>query len=249
MPIEVIATATNDVNANAETTGISVTHGFTLVNGDVLVAVVGQGDDIGTSITSSGWTAISTFHAQAGFEDRAAQALRKVITDAGSEPSSYTFIVNGNNALENLVAHIIQVRGVNTTTPEDATTTELSDGLENDNTPDHISITTATDGALVLIYQIAVTALATWEGYTAGAPSGYTTRGSDFHSEGTGSNSVWLQAASLLTTTAGTYDPGVWTTTPDTAILDNILFSVAMRPAPSGPLSANAIFTIPRRIG
>src|SRR3972149_912430 len=98
----VIASAKNNVRANAQTTGIVVTHGFTLVNGDVLYAFLGQGDDPGTAWTSSGWSELANGAGSTG-NDMAMGVMRKVITNAAGEPASYTF-TRDNNAVDNLAA-------------------------------------------------------------------------------------------------------------------------------------------------
>ena len=162
-----ILAASNAARANTQTVGVTVTHGWssgagTLADGDVLYAFLGMGDDPGTGWVDSlsAWTALtSTNQVTSTGNDRSSGVLRKVITDAATEPSTYTFRRSGNSATDNIAAIVVRVRGADTTTPEDATPT-ASQG-SNDFTPAGVNIDTATDGALILTFHLASGAVGT----------------------------------------------------------------------------------------
>lgn len=238
----VIATAKNNVNADADGTGITVTHGFTLANNDVLYAVVAQGDDPGTAFASSSggtWSAIVAFQSTATGTDRAAQVLRRVVTNAGGEPATYTFTVTGSTGTETLVAIVVQVRGANTTTPEDASTT--TSDIIDDFTPDNVTITTATNNALVLIAHLGAEGSTQFDPKTGGAPSGWTLHNTETFDDGVTNNSLFLEVASKVQTTAGLVTPGAWTGTPD-GLDDGYTFAVAIRAAASRRRGSPVIF-------
>lgn len=229
------------VRANAQTTGVTVTHGLTLANGDVLYAFLGQGDDLPDPPTADGWasssggTWIQRANAQTGLgNDRAAGVLRRVVTDAGSEPASYTFTRLENNATDNLIVCVVQVRGGDTTTPEDATTV-IDETVTDDFTPDHPAITTNTDNALVLIAHLGVGITFVYDSAVAGAPAGYTLVDSGFYDDDANFSELFLAVAVLADAgAAGSKDPGSWTHTGGDAADDGVVMSVAVKPAAGG---------------
>ena len=209
------------------TTGVAVTHGFTLANGDVLYAFYAESDDVATAVSSSGWTQLTgAFQALGTGNDRAASILRKVITDAGSEPASYTFL-SDNIGLDGLVVIVVQTRGANTSTPEDAAVA-FSAGSD-DFTPNNVDIVTATDNALVLIYHVASCADNVAATKTAGAPSGYTLATSTYEELSTSAEAFIEVAYKENTGAAGTQAIDVWTGTDD-ATSEWFTYAVAVKP-------------------
>src|SRR3990172_430345 len=238
MAATVIASAKNNVRANAQTTGVVVTHGFSLVNGDVLYAFLGQGDDPGTvwaSASGGTWTSVA-FGASATGNDRAIGVLRRVVTNAGGEPSTYTFTIN-NNAVENLAAIVVQVRGASTSTPEDATPT-VNFG-SNDFTPVAVSIDTVTANALVLTAHLGsgtATQYGGGDARPAGAPGGggYSIVNSEVFYDGTNIQSIFLEVAKNEDVgSPGTKSPGTWTGTADDSSSEWHVVTVAVRPLAS----------------
>lgn len=237
MAITKVAEAANSGNV-AGNTGVVVTHGFTLVNGDVLYAFVGAGTaTIGgseniTAFACSGWTQLD-FEQQAGGNDRASAVLRKVITDAGSEGSTYTFTRTGDTVTRNQKVVIYQLRGVDTTTPEDATTTKAD--VTNDFTPDNVDITTVTAGAWVLAFHYASfgdTEAIT--GITPGAPTDYTlsSNAAPFDANGTTTPRGGMVAvAHREIASPGAQSIGSWTHSPDDSTREGTTWAVAVRPA------------------
>lgn len=138
--------ATSTANATAAgTTGITITKPTGLQDDDILYVAIGR-DYSKQAFTCSGWTLLDEAETTGG-RDFGSYILRKVISDASSEPASYTFVTIDTGSRD-MAAVMLIVRGGDTSTPEDATTTS-SDGT-NDDTPDSPTIITNTDGALVL---------------------------------------------------------------------------------------------------
>lgn len=254
MAITKVAEAANSGSV-AGGTGIAVTHGFSLVNGDVLYAFCGTGvaasgsPQLITAYASSGWTELTgSFEQQAGGNDRSGSILRKVITNAGGEPSSYTFTRTGD-ATNPFVQKVIiyQLRGVDTATPEDASA--VKNNGSDDFTPDNVDITTVATGAMVLIAHLAAfgdTEAIT--GVTPGAPSGYTL-GSNCApvdpSAGSAPRGIMLATAHAIPGTAGAQSIGVWTHTPDEATREYITWAVSVKPlatAAAGRITGGGFF-------
>lgn len=242
MAVVVINSATNNVRANCQTVGISVTHGFTLQNGDILYAFVGQGDDPPTvspvwTGSAGTWTEIYNNQASTG-SDRAFGILRHTVTDAGSEPSSYTFTRN-NNATDNLVAAVVQVRGADTTTPDD--TTPVGVISTNDFTPNAPDIDTVTTDALILTAHLAAGTAAQYTGgdaRTAGAPAEAVLVDSDVYSNGVNISSIFLEVAKWENTgSPGTKTIGSWTGTADDSTSEYVVVTLAIRPTTASTAS------------
>lgn len=231
MALSVIASAKNNVRNNTQTTGVTVTHGFTLANGDVLYAFLGMGDDPGTGwVDSAGtWTQLANQNGSSG-NDMAMGVMRKIITNAAGEPSTYTFRRSGNNATDNLVAIVVQVRGADPNAPEDQTT-QISAYGTDDFTPDNVDITTQTNNAMVLVAHLASFTLAQWDtAHSAGAPNGYSNVNSENFDDNTNTFSLFLEvAADTDVGNAGTQNIGSWTGTGD-AGAEYITAAVAVKP-------------------
>lgn len=140
---------------------------------------------------------------------------RKVLSGADT---SIVFPANDLGEGVGTACGAVVLSGVNTTTPEDATTTS-TDGSGQPNSP---SITTVTNGALVISV---FAALLDSPDATYTEPSGYTNK---IDVSGTASVDSGLGVASLIKASAGAENPGAWS---------NVLTdfwdaaSVAVRPA------------------
>lgn len=256
MAISVVSHAYANSGSVAGGTGVTVTHGFTLADNDVLYCFVGRGTanlgagaDLISAFACSGWTELKFDQNSAG-NDRAGSALRKVITTASGEPSSYTFTATGDTNTMAQALCVVQLRGVDTATPEDATTTSAI--VTDDFTPDNVDITTATDGAVVLVAHLASFGAAEVStGITFGAPSGYTLLGSGtIGSNGTSSpRDVAMAVGHATIATAGAQAIGSWTHSPDDATREGITWAVAAKPAASSetisdPFGVNGFFGV-----
>lgn len=144
--ITVVSTAHNDVDT-AGTTGVTVTKPASLQDNDVMYAICTKEDDPGGSWASTGWTNLRN-QATTDGNDMNSGILRKIVTDAGSEPANYTFTNTDGNTRQMNVA-IVALRGVDTTTPEDVTLTYNAG--TNDDSPDSPTITPTNNGCLILV--------------------------------------------------------------------------------------------------
>jgi hypothetical protein len=225
-----IATAENS-GVVVGTTGVVVTHGLTLQDGDVLVAFIGSGFTGMTGFACSGWTDPTAYMEQAGGNDRALGMLYKVITNAGSEPSTYTFTRTGDSVSSTQAVFIQQWRGIDNATPIDATAVLAS--LVDTSTPTPPAITTATDGAAIVTANIMAAGLSeTFAGVTPVAPASFTLAGDVIASDaGSVEHDIQISVSYLIAGTAGVHTPGAWQTTGGTATWDNIGLTVALRPA------------------
>jgi uncharacterized repeat protein (TIGR01451 family) len=226
----VVASASNTVSGPGAA-GVSVTHGFTLANGDILYAFVFSADDPGSWGSTSGGTWSKLAEASdSGGADRIGAVLRRVVTNAAAEPASYTFVNPGGSNVK-MAVMIVQVRGGDTTTPEDATTT--SSIAQNDFTPDNADSATSTTGALLLAVHFAVNSNGFLDTKAAGAPAGFTLIGSTLGTAGSG-NDIFGEAAFRAETTAGAQVIGAWTGAPNDSTAEYITFAVAVKPGAGG---------------
>lgn len=243
MACTVVASTGSTSGAVVGTTGLATTHGFTLADGDILYAFVYRGTaDLGLSpdtisaFASSGWTQLAFAQATSG-NDGSMGILRKVITNAAGEPSSYTITATGDSQTANggyaQAQRIVHLRGGDIITPEDASAV-ISAQVTNDFTPDNVDITTATADAIVLVaHGAAFGASEASTGITFGAPSGYTLLGSgNVASNGTGApRDVSLGVAWKAIAAAGAQAIGSWTHSPDDATREGHTAAVAVRSA------------------
>lgn len=223
----VIDSAVASTRADGDTVGIAVTHGFTLVNGDVLYAFLTRTDDLGTAWISTDWVQPTGLNsAFTTGNDMLSTCLRKVITNAAGEPASYTYVTSGVSGTNQQTACLVQVRDADTTTPEDAI--GAVSNVVNDFTPTPDTVTVVTDGALVLVAHFASMNDGV-SGKTGGAPSGYSLV--DFTEEiFAGSLGSFVEVASLAGVAAGVETPGAFTGTPDDATSDATCFTFAVKP-------------------
>lgn len=212
---------------------VSCTHGFTLADDDVLYALVAQGDDSSASaVSASGWSQLD-FDATATGDDRAASVQRKVIATAGSEPSSYDFDFTGTPTAEHRAVIIWQLRGVDTSTPEDAATTGSTVNDDGDS-PDQVDITTSTNGAMVLIGFVTGGFEVGGAATVNSAPTNYTLDEQGVAEDGgtTDFDLHLMGGAHRLIETAGAQSIGDWSnTTNSPGNRDSYTYSIAVKPA------------------
>lgn len=226
-----IAFRSSNQNAvyNAGTTGITVTKPSGLADGDVLVAFISAGDDPGGDFTCSGWTNPSGYSGASSYQttpgnDGNSAVLIKVVTDAASEPSSYTF-VNTNSGNINIAGFVAAFSGVDNSTPIDDI--ESTTGT-NDWTPTVDALTTVVDGEMMVTCHAGLIGGASSK--TAGAPSGMTLVGTIAESRNTGLF-ISSEMAYAIQTTAGTFSPGSWTGTPDDSSSEWHKYTIALNPS------------------
>lgn len=221
--------ATNGNIVTVPSTGVTVTKPSGVVTGDVLYAFVCKTDTNTAAWTCSGWTAIFGNPFTGTTNVRHIGVLRKVITNAGGEPSSYTFVTTSGSAAS-MCGIIVCVSGADTATPEDVTFTTAQRVLaQNDATPPSIDLVTNSHNTLVMQYcalALGSTATKTW-----GAPSGYTQDANAIAVEtGSASNDLQCGVAYKMQATAGSVGTNDWTHTTDDATTDYATAVLAVRP-------------------
>lgn len=226
-----VISSASATNSAAPTTGVTVNKPASVKNRDVLYAFVSKTNYANTAqFTCSGWTEVSSgTRGTTTGNDRHTCVLRKVITDAGSEPSTYTFVTTSSTT-STMCATIVNVRGADLTNPEDIAVGAPT-FASNDSTPLSRDATSVTENALVLNYcqlSLATVALRTW-----GVPSGYTGNAGNADC-GLAANNLNNQqgvAWKTLGAAGSTAGTNVWTHTADEATAENSTVVVLVRPA------------------
>lgn len=217
MAISVVGGAADAANAAQVTLTLP-----TLAAGDVVYVFAGHGNNAMPTMNSSGYgSAIATLVGGS----LQASCWRKVM---GGTPDTTVVIDRTAAGSTALGASCICLRGVDQTTPEDATVTSNT----GTSTPNGPSIVTVTNGAYVISATLTNGSAASYPN----APSGYTDKLSDAAPGGTAS--VGVAHAGKIVATAGSEDPGAWTSGPSAR---NICFTVAVRPSTGGGGIAGAI--------
>ena len=180
-----------------------------VADNEYLVAMFGKHDD-DEPTAPSGWTKIA-FIGTEDSTDFALGAYYKKVTDAASEPSTYTWV---NPTGQTFYGTMFRISGVDQSTPLDATPVTSTEG--NTSTPDSPSLTTTINNSLVFFLTgnnariVDITS----------APSG-TTEQSDAHGADSGAGRSSCASATLVQATAGATGAKQWT-------LNASYFSVGM---------------------
>lgn len=228
MAITVVGTASNSA---INDTDVTVT--LPSMSQDDVVYVLGSGGDSASShsptINTSGYTTLASFNGSQ-HESICGRKVQGATPDTTVQIDSATLV-----SLNGTAACAIVLRGVDTTTPEDATTTTAT----GTGAPNNAAITTVTDGAEVLAF--AAGGYNSTSDSSVTAPSGYS------NLAGTGANDNRCGnafVASKNVTTAGSEDPAGWT---DWTNVDNgwDAYTVAVRPDAGGGHTGTSSFTIP----
>lgn len=135
--------------SNGAPDGANVTVDLTVLGlqqDDAVYVSVGVTDSTtGAAMVSSGWTEVVAAAPDTGSSMRAA-TYRKIM---GASPDTSVEVTGSGNAADSASVAVAALRGVDTTTPEDATATTTSGNSTN---PDCPSITTVTNNAWVLAF-------------------------------------------------------------------------------------------------
>lgn len=205
----------------AWSTGITVTHPSSSA-GDLLVLFVFRDeDDAGDWNTPSGWTRQTAIDGvETGGRDRVNGIFTK--SSSGSEPSTVT--VTGTVATSRQMSGVI-VRYSNSTGSLDVTPTASHKSVGvNDSTPPNAAITTATNGAMVVLMMgLTASNIDTWA-----APSGYTLVDSTLQSN------AQIAIAEKVVATAGAESPGDWLNTVNGNIAEYSGATIAVEPSAGG---------------
>lgn len=197
-----ITTVASTQNQVAGGVSITLTVPAGVIDGDVLYAVLGnaEAEDGTWTVVPAGWTEVVSEHLAANGGVAPSQpgvnVYRRI---AASEPASYIWTSDFSSGLVGIMtAH----RGSDQTTPED-TAPQVDDGTGAVGDPDPPSITTITDGSVVL-------AIGFGDGSqtVTAPPSGYASLQNV--SESVGGNGMTLSVAELIIATAASEDPGTF---------------------------------------
>lgn len=214
MAISFVAAASNGTGV---ATSVSIDVPTGTQNGDMMVAVFGNGDAGGTEPTCSGWTRIGYVEDTAGSDGMISMFYRV----ASGEPTDYTFSYPSSSS--NQTSGIIGTyRGVDGAL--DVSYVEGSHYIKNLDTSGVSTpraITTSTDGAFVIIgswwQQTSTTSVTPSSGYTEAAELI--------------ENNRFAHLQHKLVSPAGTETPGSITANGGLSTLDMHHITIAIRPA------------------
>jgi hypothetical protein len=201
----------------ANDTSITIAKPTGVANGDILVVFLFKDDDPAVSDPSGSWVVVDANGTTTG-NDIGSHIAYKIITDAGSEGSDYTW--TGDR--EAWVGWLLCLRGVDNDTPEDVANSYNFN--ENDTSPLSSGVTTVTDGAECFVF--CGTDL---QSNSLTVPSGTTDVESSTPVEATGISSglAYFTQASY-----GATGDKEWTNVASGA--ESHTYMVAFRPAPAG---------------
>ena len=207
------------------TTGLTGGSGGAPLAGDLVVVTVSVGTAARTPTlaiaTPSGYTPLTVQRTSATTYDTNVQTCYKVMT--GTPDTAVTIPASGNNA--DGIAYSIQVfRGVDTTTPMDATATYAT-GSGTNNLPNGAAITPATAGAWIVV--CGGGAAAAGGTYAAAALTNF------LQANGPDTNDGNVGAGYYTGWTSGAYDPAAFTGGSANAANSWGATTLALRPAPN----------------
>ncbi|MES3041869.1 MAG: hypothetical protein V4730_12065 [Pseudomonadota bacterium] len=177
---------------------ITLTLPVGLIQNDVVYVFVAANHASAIGTSSSGWTELRTPDLNSGVFDLRSQVLRKVMDVV---PDLTIVLTNDGTTADSTAAVAYALRGVDTTTPEDATPTTVVDTTSD--SPNSPSITTVTDGAWVLSFGCTAS-------YDTGVfkPTGYSNQVDRGASD---LNTTTVGGATKLVSSAGAENPPAWT--------------------------------------
>lgn len=225
-------------------TGVVVTHGMTIADNDVLLALNGCAFTNLSAFASTGFDVVPSSYLEAvAGNDRTSALLTKV--GGGSEPSSYTFTRTGDTQSNSHGVLIAQLRGVDTANIIDAG--GVGTDAQNTFTPNPPDVTTVTDDAMTITTLVMVNAGAAEDlaAMTVVAPSGFTLIDSQIGTDASTDFDVLVAMAYRIEGAAGAKTVGAWQNTGGNAAWDSIVTTLAIRAASTSPGGA----TVPTFIG
>lgn len=213
-------------------TSFSITKPTGVANGDVILFWASQDDEGQTLTGPSGFTELANTSSPAS-RDMSVWLGYKVVTNAGSEPASYTITSSISQEWSGFCARI---SGVDTTTPIDvATPTPVASTATSVDSPE---VTTVTDGALVVRLLAATDNNVAAPDQTITAPSSPSGASSYVGATISSPGDQLVAAQWFNLATAGASGTDAWTTTISGALA--FVATVAFRP---GSSSSNATAT------
>lgn len=229
MPITYIDAATDNA-ANGADLSIDVS-GLGVAQNDVIYvfASIGHATTDNPSFAVSGdnsgaYTELIEETGTAAVTEQTYVIARQV---QGATPDNTITVTVTSGTSENAVSGVARIyRGVDTTTPEDATLPSSVSG--NNSQPDGPSITTVTDGAFVISFATARSAGSD----TPSAPSGYSNV-AGINSQDSNTNAYAI-TAHISKGGAGAEDPGAWSGFTEATFRPWVTNTVAIRPSTAG---------------
>lgn len=224
MALTLLGTASANGDGSAD---VTVTHPGGIAENDVVFfAYCESSNDFDMQMTTSGYTELADVGTGSALQGNLG-IYRKVM---GATPDSTAVCDNGSPVGGNFsmaaAEHVYS--GVDTTTPEDATTL-ASIATFSDTQPDSASITTVTANAIVLTIGFKNTTGATPG--TVTAPSGY---GNKVQDQNDGSREAQIGIAAKSVASPGAENPGAWSGFASYAFASVAQATVAVRPAAGG---------------
>jgi hypothetical protein len=220
MAITFVGSAERSTTTASANYAIDLT-GLGLQQGDLVIVATGftSTSNLNAGVTSSGWTEVCDLYSDDSRDSNLAVCYKVM----GSTPDTSVTCI-ASTAGGNSSCSVVQAfRGVDTTTPLDATTTTAT-GI-NTGVPNSPSITPTTSGAWVVVAgggsSVGVDNAVT-------APSGYSNQ-ADISADGGNAFTVGMASKAW---TSGAEDPAVWTNwTDDGATESFCAATLALRPA------------------
>lgn len=191
-----------------------------LAQDDVVYVAVASSSTADQNVTAAGvgtWTELVDLYAN-DTTDVNMGVYRQIM---GATPDS-SVTLDGTSGAANHAAIAVALRGVDTTTPEDATTTSAQ--TIDTGTPDNPAITTVTNDAWVLAF-----AASSEADIATAAPAGY----QDLRAEAL--TNIALVFSRKKVDTAGAENPGSYASIVGTGADSYCVATVAVRPAAGGP--------------
>jgi hypothetical protein len=214
MTIQLVGYATASASGSLSLTSLTGGIGSAPAEDDIVLVAVGGSNSTDQDIAITGYTEVADVYANGTFTDTNLGVFYKIM---GGTPDTTVDIPS----LSNIRAVVYVLRGVDTTTPMDATATtatKTSSGI-----PDPPAITTATANAMVVV--LSGTSLSgTWT-----EPSGYS---NDVDS---GGSFFRVLVASKIIASPGSENPAVWGVGGgDSAFYSCASVTMALRPTGAG---------------
>jgi len=221
-----------------------------LEDGDYLLFEAARDDDVSEATYDTGFIEIAR-KLEASGDDRSGYIAQKYISDAASEAATYSFSWASDSG-EPAVGSLVIVRGADPAAFLDVAYVEGTHYLTQNSSsgPDGASITTNTNGAVVVVFAFGTNFDGTTDPDVSSAtrPTGYTAlggvSGGGWDRSGTGSREAqWLSSYKTVAT-AGAEDPAAYTGFANSSN-DYGIFTFAIKPiADTGVLATRHILAL-----
>lgn len=219
-PSVTLVNTTSHVTAS-QTTAITIDKPGSAQNGDVMIGLLCRANAEVVWTPPTGWTNEADFGTTTGNDIRSTVYVHPV-TDAGSEPGTYTWTDSSSNA-KRLAGAIVLLRGVDSSVFDAISdNSQATIYRDNDSTPAATSITTLTTNALLFAWNC-----------MSGASNPMTEPTGMTEDHDIGSNQLSLALAHVVQPTPGATGDKEWTAlTGIDGTEDANVWLIAIKPAP-----------------